>query len=65
MNINQSASNFVKSLYHYKILDDFDYGFNWNQIIRVICPLIRVAVFDLVYTLASTCVYDANLHEAL
>ena len=34
---------------------------NWSQATRVICPSIRVASFDFVYTLASTCIYDANL----
>ena len=28
---------------------------------QVICPSIRVGVFDLPYTLASTYIYDANL----
>ena len=28
---------------------------------QVFCPSFRVGVFDLVYPLASTCIYDANL----
>ena len=43
-----------------KILDEFHYGSTWTQATRVICPSIRVCAFDLVYTLASTCIYDAD-----
>ena len=50
-----------QNLYDPKILDEFNYGSNWTQATRVMCPSIRVGVFDLVYTLASTCIYDANL----
>ena len=50
-----------QTLYDPKILDEFDYGSNWTQATRVICRSIRVSVFDLVYTLASICIYDANL----
>ena len=42
-------------------MDEFHYGSTWTQTMRVICPSIRVVVFDFVYTLASKCVYDANL----
>ena len=28
---------------------------------ELFAPSIRVGVFDLVYTLATTCIYDANL----
>ena len=60
-NINQSAPNLVKIYMTLEILDEFDYGFNWTQATSVICPSIRVGEFDLVYTLASTSIYDANL----
>ena len=60
-NINQLAPNLIKNLYDPKIFDEFDYGSNWTQATRVSFPLIRVAVFDLAYTPASTCIYDANL----
>ena len=45
-----------QNLYDPKILDEFD----WTQATRVICLSIRVGAFDLVYTLASTCIFDAN-----
>ena len=53
-NINQSAPNFMKiymTLYDLKVLDECDYY----------CPSSRVGVFDLVYTQASICIYDAKL----
>ena len=43
------------------MLDEFDYGSNWTQAMQVICPSIRVGVFDLFYTLSSTCIYHVNL----
>ena len=49
-----------KNVYDLKILNEFDYGFNWTQATRVICPLIRVGAFDLVYTPAPTCIYGAH-----
>ena len=36
-------------------------GLNGLKTTCVICPSIRVGVFDLVYTVAATCIYDANL----
>ena len=33
----------------------------WTQTTQVISPSVRVAVFELVYTSASTCIYYANL----
>ena len=50
-----------QNLHDPKILNEFDYGSNWTQATCVICPSIRVDVFDLVYTLASTCIYYVNL----
>ena len=57
-NINQSAPNLVKI---YTILNELDYESNRTQAAWVICPSIRFGVFDFVYTLASTGIYDANL----
>ena len=42
-----------------KSLKEFGYESNWTQTTGFIRPLIVVAVFDLMYTLA--CVYNANL----
>ena len=44
-----------------EVLDEFDYESNWTQATRVICPAVRLSVFDFVFTVASTCIYDADL----
>ena len=42
-------------MHDHLILDEFDYGCNWNRMAVVICSSIRkIAIFDFVYTLAST-----------
>ena len=59
-NTNHSAPN-SQNLYDPKMLDEFDYGSNWTEATSVIFPSVTVGVFYLFYTLASTCIYDANL----
>ena len=60
-NINQSAPNLVKIYMTLRSWMGSIMSLNWTQETLVICPLIRFGVFDFVYTLASTCIYDANL----
>ena len=49
-NIDQSAPNFVKMFVRYCMSSIM--GLNEIQSTRVICPLIPVAVFDLVFTVS-------------
>ena len=50
-----------KNSYDNKIFDEFYYGSYSTQTTWASYPLIRAAVFDLVYTSAPICVSDANL----
>ena len=43
-----------QNVYDHKILDEFDYWFNWTRTVRVSCPWICKKCWIFVYTLAST-----------
>ena len=50
-----SQHQISQTVYDHEISDEFDYGSNQTRSVRVICPLMgKIAIFDFVYTLAST-----------
>ena len=51
-NINHSAPDFVKIYMTIRSRASSNYGHNWTQTTRVICPSITVAVFDLIFTVS-------------
>ena len=48
------STNLGQNVYDYKISDKFDYGSNRTRTTRIICPIRKLAIYDFVYTLAST-----------